>query len=213
MGGLALVSSVAGGASSTALVALINHGLNKGIGETAGQFVLLCILAFCSTYLSRILLIRLGQKTALDLRLDLSKQLLSVPFRFIEEKGKPALLATLTDDIQSIASSVPFLPNLIMNLVVAGGCLAYLAWLSWELFLLVLGATIVGMGTFRILQKKARRFFELGRESIDTLFSDFKSLTDGFKELKLHLKRQQAFLSDVLQPTAVQLYTNQTKRF
>jgi putative ATP-binding cassette transporter len=50
---------------------------------------------------------------------------------------------------------------------------------------------------------KARRYFGLLREEMDNMFSHFRSLIHGAKELKLHGRRREVFLASDLIPTGL----------
>jgi putative ATP-binding cassette transporter len=67
-----------------------------------------------------------------------------------------------------------------------------------------LGLSVVAMGSCRVLLKRGRRLLALAREEQDLLFNHFRTITEGIKELKLHARRRQDFLSEDLQATAAQ---------
>jgi len=66
------------------------------------------------------------------------------------------------------------------------GCLV-----SWVVLGLVFLAAAIGSVQFFITE--AERLFKLAREEQDQLFKHFRAITDGIKELKLHLRRREAF--------------------
>ena len=49
---------------------------------------------------------------------------------------------------------------------------------------------------------RAVRYLRLAREEEDNLFGHFRALVEGVKELQLHRRRREAFLTDVLESTA-----------
>jgi putative ATP-binding cassette transporter len=82
------------------------------------------------------------------------------------------------------------------------GCLLYITWLSWKVFLIVLGLSVVALGSCRELLKRGGQLLTKAREDQDLLFNQFRTVTEGVKELKLHYQRRQDFLAEDLQTTA-----------
>ena len=202
---LAIIAGIASGASNTGLLALINAVLTGSTYSTstlAWAFVGLCVLVGVSRVVSEFLLTSLGQGALVHLRMQLSRKILSVPLRKLEELGAHRLMAALTDDVPNITGVVTTIPILCINVAVAVSCLVYLGWLSWGVLLLVLGCMVVGVVTYQLPVVRAMRHARLARESADALHNHLRALTDGVKELKLHSERREAFLTDSLQATS-----------
>ena len=202
---LALLAGVISGGSSTVLLALINSALKNIGGSTmilVWIFIGLCIVVPLARVASETLLASLGQGALYDLRLRLSRKILSVPLRRLEEVGIPRLLTALTDDLPTITATVTLIPVLCINAAMVIGSLIYLGWLSREVLLGLLGFMALGIVTYQLPLIKALHYFSLARKDGDALFENFRALTDGIKELKLNYKRRRAFSSDMLEPTA-----------
>lgn len=210
----AILFGIISGASSTGLLALVGAALNRG-GLSAGlllwSFIGLCVVMSVSKYSADLLLVWLGQEAVYNLRLKLGRQILASPLRQLEHIGPHRLLATLTDDISSIINALLFIPTLIINVAIVLGCLLYLGWLSPTVGLAVAVSMALGIGTYRLPILKGMRFQRLAREGADALFSHFRALTDGTKELKLHHLRREAFLNDILEPNTAGLKRNNVK--
>ncbi|MGA7937506.1 MAG: cyclic peptide export ABC transporter, partial [Kovacikia sp.] len=151
---------------------------------------------------SQMMLIRLAQQAIFQLRLTLSRQILASELAHLEKLGAPRLLATLTDDIQAVADAVRLVPFLCIDLAIVAGCLVYITWLSWQVFLVVCVITFVALSSCQWLLRRGKKLLALAREQQDTLFQHFRAMTEGTKELKLHYWRRQAFLQEDLQSTA-----------
>jgi len=190
---------------NTALLALINHALTHlsfATSKLIWTFVALCLVLPIAKFSSEILLLRLTQGIAFDLRIQMSRRMLAAPLRSLEEVGPSRLLATLTDDIPAVTNALVTLPLLCMHVAIVFGCLLYLGWLSWVWLLGVLAFMFVGIGSYRLLSIRALTYFKRGREEWDALFRHFRALTEGMKELKLHALRREAFFRELLEPTA-----------
>ncbi|OWY65701.1 ABC transporter ATP-binding protein [cyanobacterium TDX16] len=199
MGGLS-------GGCAVGLIALIATALDRSQPPsllTLGGFVGLCCIQVITRFISEVSLTRLGQGMTCHLQMLLGQRILASSLRQIEITGAPALLASLTEDIESISNFVTFIPLVCINIAIVSGCLVYLSWLSGMLFLVLLVFLGLGIVSFQFLQAKAIAEFKLARQQQGRLFQNFRAMTEGIKELKLHSDRRQEFLSKDLKLTTV----------
>ncbi|HSG39413.1 MAG TPA: cyclic peptide export ABC transporter, partial [Thermoanaerobaculia bacterium] len=203
---LAVLAGLVSGACGTGLLAVINSALagSQPRATLLWSFVGLCVLVPLTRIAAEVLLTRVGQDTILDLRMQLSRSLLGVPLRNLEQLGRARVLTALTDDVPTITNAVSSIPILCINLATALGGFAYLGWLSWKVLVLVLVFLAVGIVTYQLPMLRAIRYMFKARALNDQLYRHFSSLTDGAKELKLHRNRRDAFLSDEMEGTARQ---------
>jgi putative ATP-binding cassette transporter len=207
-----IVCGVASGLINTGLLAIINISLRET--EPTGTRMALRFIGFCialpvARFISEVLLMRLAAQSIFDLRIRLCRRILAAPLRTLEELGPHRLLATLTDDIPSISGALTTLPLLCMHSTIVVGCLIYLGWLSSWMLLGVLAFMALAVVSYQFAVTKALHYFRRAREQWDILFKDFRALTEGSKELKLHRRRREAFLSDGLGSTAHSLRRDQ----
>jgi putative ATP-binding cassette transporter len=203
---LAILTGILSGICKALIVALVNTVLNPH--DPASNhfllwgFVVLCLAMPSSRFIAQGLLTYLGQKATFDLRMRLSRQILAIPLRQLEELGGARIMAVLTDDIAAISNTVIGIPILCMQVAVVLGSLGYMAWLSPKTFLVVLGFIIVGTTLFQLATGKGFRFLKEAREQQDAMMRHFRTMLDGAKELRLHFRRRYTFLGQVFQPTA-----------
>ncbi|MBW4662978.1 MAG: cyclic peptide export ABC transporter [Chroococcus sp. CMT-3BRIN-NPC107] len=202
---IAIFTGLLSGASSAWLIALIStavssNGSNRP--DLVWLFLGLIIVVFITGLISQIWLIRLGQKVIFDLQMSLSRRILSAYLRHLEELGAPKLLATLTDDVQSLSNLVFVIPLISVDIAVVVGCLFYLGWLSWLVLLVVFSFLFVATLSVQFLLARGERLLGLAREEQDRLFKHFRTITEGTKELKLNQARRQEFLEGELQKAA-----------
>jgi putative ATP-binding cassette transporter len=201
----AVAAGLVGGLVNTALLALVNAAMNRRGPTPASAFLLfaaLCVALPVIRYVSELMLIRLAAEASLNLRMKLSRRILSTPLRQLEELGAHRLLATLTEDIPSITGALTNVPLVCLNAAVVAGCLIYVGWLSWAVLLWLLAAMAFGVLAYQLPIVSAVHHFQQARELSDSLMRHFRSLIDGAKELKLHAGRRDDFLGKALQPTA-----------
>ncbi len=202
---VAVFTGLLSGGCSARLIALINAAISSN-GASAStlvwSFTLLALVILITSISSQVLLIYLSQGAIYKLRMRLSSGILASPLRHLEELGASRLLATLTDDVQSVSNTIFDIPLLCIDVAIIVGCLIYLGWLSWAVFLITFSFMAVATFIIQMVLTKGRGFLALAREEQDRLFQYFRDITEGTKELKLHRMRRQAFLYEDLQSAA-----------
>ncbi|MEM7586020.1 MAG: cyclic peptide export ABC transporter [Acidobacteriota bacterium] len=205
---LAMLAGMVSGGASTGLVVLVHQAMGDGdfsMGLLAAGFAGLCVLMVLSQISSDVLLLRLVQKSIYELRIEMSRKILASPLRKLEDIGPHRLLATISGDIRRLADTISLAPLIAMNLAILLGCLVYMAYLSWIVFF---GATAMMVPLTLMYQTAANRggvFLARARETADEVYGALRGLTEGTKELKLHHRRRQAFLEDILGDPAARL--------
>lgn len=206
--GLIIIVGIIGGGTNAALLAMLGHLLSN-VAPASTQFIViffaLCIALPLTRFGSEAMLLNLSSKAMLVLRMRLSRQILAAPLRRLEEFGSHRLLATLAEDVPVIGNSLVTIPVIIMHISIVLGCLIYLGWLSRPILFGVIGFMIIGALTYQIPLRKGTQRYVIVRELAEKLFQHFQAVTAGFKELKLHHNRREAFLTEALYPNAVSL--------
>lgn len=195
----AILSGIVSGAASAGLVACLNTLLAEG---SAGPwpvtaFVGLVVVAFATTTASQLLFLHLAQGGAYALRVELSLRIVSARYHDLERAGAARLLSTLTEDVQSIATALPGIPVTCTNTAAVIACLAYLGALSWRGLACILAFLVIGIGTYRIPAAIGVRALTRARGVQDRLFSHFRALTEGAKELKMNAGRRARFIAEL----------------
>jgi putative pyoverdin transport system ATP-binding/permease protein len=200
---IAILTGLISGGCSAQLIAFINRAISDNSNQNlVWYFAGLAVLALATGVISQFLLIYLSQEAVYNLRLSLSRGILSSPLRHLEELGANRLLATLTDDVGTLSNTIFLIPFLCVDIAVVVGCLTYLSTLSGVVFAIVFAFLGLTIGTVQLLLNKMRKFFDLARAEQDILFKHFRSITEGIKELKLHSLRRQDFFDEELQVSA-----------
>ena len=207
----ALTGTVAGSGCSALIIALIHRQLRADVAPEPylPLFYGLFIIAYyiLSSY-SEYLFLCLSQQELCHLRLRFCRRVLGLPLKRIEQIGGPDLLASLSNDVERIATSLRQLPTLFLNGSMILGAGVYVAWLSWPLFLITLILMSFGVFLYRIPLRRLsllQRYWVRLREGWDHLFRHFHALTHGTKELLIHRARRETFFDHCLQKTCFQL--------
>jgi putative ATP-binding cassette transporter len=209
---LAIAVGFAGGLASAGLIALIQLALAgaPASGYSASATLIAAFAGLCGVVLftkiaSQALLVRLGHQAVHDLYLHLSRRVLAVPLRALEEFGPHRVLALLTEDVPVIAHALLGVSILGINIAILLCCQAYLAWLSPAVFGVLMLFLVSGTVTYLWAIRRANHYLRRAREGQDKLLHHFRGLTEGAKELKIHRPRRLGFLGQLLEPTCGRL--------
>jgi len=203
--GVALSASACGivsGCVSALFIQLIARSLRTSDRAAPVLLLTVLVLALTTYAVSQLLLNRLSEGAVYELRLELTRKLLSVPLHDLERLGKHRLLATLTDDVSQIAAGLGNFPTLCIygsTLLVCFGALAWLSPLVFALWLVVLALACFG---YRRLQQRALVEFERAREHEDELLQHFTALCEGARELRSNRQRRYDFFHGSLKRAA-----------
>lgn len=188
---------------SAAAIALVTAAVKSSSNaQLLFGFIGIAITSVVTNLISQFVLAELSCGAIYRLRMRLSDRVLSCPLQQLEELGANRILATLSEDINTIGASISSLPFICMDIAIVLGGLGYLLWLSWQSFLITLVVLLIAISIIQVLLNRARRSFKRVREEQDHLFKHLRTITDGIKELKLHAQRRRAFLDEELQTTA-----------
>jgi putative pyoverdin transport system ATP-binding/permease protein len=194
---LAVVLSVIGGASSAALLGLIQMSLHPEparIKLLASGFIALSVIICFTRIFSQLLLVAMAQKGMLNLVMELSRNILKARLCHVEKIGPPRLMAALTDDVNIVINGLTLVPASVLSMTVLLGCFAYMGFLSPLALSGVLLFIIIGAISFRTSVRHADRFLKFAHDDRNQLFDGFRSLIAGIKELKLNSRRKHSFL-------------------
>ena len=204
---VAAVAGLASGFSSAAMIALISRKLTDG-GPVTTQFLTaftgLLLLVVVLDLTAKQLLVRLAAQTNYDLGLWLTSRILATPLRTLEQTGAARLTAALTDDLAIIGTALAQSPIVLVNTAILIGCTVYLLWLSPLAFAVLAVFVVPAIVAQAYLHRKAKGSLRAAYDERDNLFRLYRLITDGFKDLKLHVSRRLAFWSELLVPAAAE---------
>jgi putative ATP-binding cassette transporter len=201
---LSVLAGLIGGLSGVGLIALIHAELSRDPTSTRTlglAFAGLCVLMALTRAVAQAAMVRLAQGGVSRLSLNLGRALLDLPLRRFEALDQAAVLAVLTEDIGIVAGALVGIPMLCINVPIVVACFAFVGWLSAPLFAWGLAIALPSIVGFELFATRGVRQFKRARARQDQLMDHFRSMIDGFRELKLHRGRRVAFLDDSLSAT------------
>ncbi|MCY1078720.1 cyclic peptide export ABC transporter [Archangium lansingense] len=207
---ITLCFGLASGASSAALLSLINQSLQRPYEDRTQLGLAFCglaVVAMLTRAGSQMLLNSMHQGIVMDLRRRLARQFLATSLRHLEQTGSHRLLSSMSSDTTMVGVGMTALPEVFISITILMGSLVYLAWISWKMLLVMLAFMTIGSLAFSWATNPAIKLRHQVRQSENALFKRFMSLMDGAKELRLHRPRRNEFLERVLDPMVSQIRT------
>ncbi|MBP6366298.1 MAG: cyclic peptide export ABC transporter [Nitrosomonas sp.] len=197
----ASIASIVHGICSVLLLAQISAALTTAESDNGEMALLFAATALCvmlSYMAAAILFERLGQRAHAELRSFIAKRVIVADYRQLELLGAARIQSALSEHCTRVAEFFVSFPVILTNAVVVAGCLVYMAFLSWQVFLLAI--LVIGFGSlgYHLAHLRAIRHLDIAAQEQDNLFAYFRSLTDGAKELRLNRDKRTAFYDEVL---------------
>lgn len=190
---MSVLTGLAAGAATVALLGTINAVLNRPGGMAGGlllTFVALCAVALVGRAASSMCTNLVGQRLVAQVRKMLARKILAAPIDALERYRTHRLMPVLTGDVDMISDAAFVLSSAVIALAITLGCLGYLAWLSAPLFGLLLVALVVGVGVQTWAQARGIRGFHKARDAEEQLHKAYRAISDGAKELRMHRERR-----------------------
>ncbi|WP_445947463.1 cyclic peptide export ABC transporter [Shewanella sp.] len=193
-------ASIVSGIAGASLVALIGKAItgqedNLVLG---GLFILICLVFVITKSLSEVALLKLTQIKMLELRLKLSRKLLSTSPKKLQEIGKDGLMVILTRDIDTFATAFQVIPGVLSSIIVIAACMAYTAWLSIEVLLIFILTMIVCVGGYILAEREPVKELVKSRNKLGTLYQYLRGLVDGSRELQLNQNRSDDYINNTV---------------
>lgn len=195
---LVVILGLLGGVASAGLIAFVNRALQEAspplvvLAGFAGAVLLKVVCGLVGS----ILMLQITNRCLFTMYDQTCRRIAATPFRRLEEIGTPRILTCLTDDITALGFALQEIPYAAVHAAVLVGCGVYLAFVSWTAAVAMLIVIAIGSYFYKRLMARARKTFELVRNGRDTLFRQFRALTEGIKELQLSRQRREAFLQE-----------------
>lgn len=198
----AALASIATGVCSVLLLTQINAALTAETHAErmvlAWRFAAFAVVAMLTHMVSSVLFERLNQSAHANLRRFISARVMAADFRRLEEIGGPKVQSALSEHSARVADFFVSFPIILVNSIIVAGCLVYMAWLSWQVFLAAIVTIVLGSLGYHLAHVRAIRHLDLAAREQDNLFDHFRSLVEGAKELRLHAAKRRRFADDVL---------------
>ncbi len=190
---LATTAGTLGGLATAWLLAVVNRNLHAESAiswATVASFVVLCLLSVSGTAIAGAANSIIGQKLIAALRQDISARILRAPIATLEAYRTHRLMATLTNDVDTVSAFTFNFSGYAIAFAVTLGSFVYLLILSRPVFLISLGSVVIGVMINIIAKQGWIRDYEKVRVAQDDLHKQYRAIIDGAKELKISRPRR-----------------------
>lgn len=198
---VAALASIVSGVCSVLLLTQINQALTAdaaGRAGLVGTFAAVAVLAMLSHMAAGVLFEHLSQRIHAELRRFVATRVIASDYRRLEEIGGPRVHSALSEHSGNVAEFFVSAPTILINSIIVGGCMVYMAILSWQVFAVALLALALGTLGYHLAHLRAIKHLDAAAREQDGLFDHFRSLVDGAKELRLNRAKRQNFTERLL---------------
>lgn len=197
--GLSVLASIATSVLMLGVLAILaSYVANPGARQVAWwEFLLLTLVTVLCQILATIGIGALSQRVVRHLRCNLVARLAAAPLIRLEESGSAPLQAALVEDAMRIAEALPGIVALARDYSFIVACFFYLAWLSLKMTGVMLAVIGVSVLIYYPLQSHAIKLLQLLRSRYQQLFTVFRNIVDGTKQLKMNGRQLRDVMDNV----------------
>jgi cyclic peptide transporter len=195
---IVILSVLAGGANAV-VIFLITSSLFSNI-KLVYQLYYFAMAFFVYVFGRKVLqtkLLRISFDIVYDLRMRLINKVFLTSYQNFENMDRGRVYATLNDDTGQIGNSANLMVQLITMIVTAAGAFIYLAAIAFWATMVTLGVVIAIAILYGIVSKKARRYLEKARDTMNVYMGYLNGMLDGFKELSLKVNKKREYRDDI----------------
>lgn len=181
----------------TNIISIIIAGNFVPAQEYVVTFVALILAIVWLRRVVSLAIIRLSQTLFWHLRKQILLLVLNTNYQQLST-SRSDVHAAIVSDVNTLTVASMNIINFFTSAVMAVACLVYLATISWVLFLITLGAAVIGMAIYHIRSSANTRHFQLARSLENRFQRDLNAILDGFKEIYMEPKKGAIYLIPVL---------------
>ena len=189
----ATVVGTAGGLASAWLLSGINdalHAPDRLNAALALNLAGLCVLSIAGSALAGIGNSAAGQKIISRLRHEVAARVLATPLATLERHKPHRMLAILNGDISTVSAFTFNFSGYVVSFAVVLACVLYLAVLSVPACLIVVMSFACGVALTVWRRRRWRSDYREIRNMEDRLQNQYRTITEGARELQLNHRRR-----------------------
>lgn len=172
-------------------------GLHIQSPRFAIAFFASCLLILILRGSSGRLMNEVVTKLGLDLKRFIYNKVTRAPIQDLEKVGFAALMASLTTDVERLATGARMIPIILNYLIVLCGVVAMLAYINPGVMLFIAISAIVGIIFYQPFSIFGGRALYRARLCVNQVLEYNRGLIYGSKELKLNRGKRDAYISEL----------------
>ena len=147
-------------------------------------FALVLVCAVGAQFGAQLLMSKISHEIASWLRSRLLEGIAGAPLAVIERIGPSKIQTAFIEDVQRISTSLNTAVFVARDGIFILGFLAFLAWLSPKLIMLVIAMLVLSFVSFALFSRRAMPHAMANRSANDKTFAAFGNAIAGIKQLK-----------------------------
>jgi ABC-type multidrug transport system fused ATPase/permease subunit len=138
----------------------------RGLGRLVVLMALMILTEMLLRYVQTVIVTYVGQKTMLEMRMDIFSKLQKMSLRYLDKNPVGRLMTRVTNDVENIQETiVNGLIQVIGDLFTVALALGVMMWLNWRLALITLSTVPLVFLVSLVFRKHARQcYFEIRRK-------------------------------------------------
>ncbi|MFD2671660.1 cyclic peptide export ABC transporter [Marinicrinis sediminis] len=195
-----LILSIISGLGNATIIFIVNETLNRQGHFEAGLLLFFAIgilLYVLGQKIVRTRLIHMTTNLIYDKRMELINKLLKTPYQQFERLKSGHIQAALNNDTETISQFAKTAITGGTGLITLMCCFIYLGVINLQGLLISLAVILSTAGLYFVMGRLASKAWEKARDTQNVFFKLIHDLMHGFKELRLHTGKKEAFARDV----------------
>ena len=201
---LCCVLSIISGLSAFGFIALINKIIDGYISENylgmsyyyGVSFTFILVFFFLSRRILSGLIINFSIDINWNIRSEVIKSILKASPNLVK-KRREEIYSTMTSDVENIVSGSVVIIEFVSSVVLILFSFFYMAYLSFEVFLISLLIIVIAATLYFFRMKKSNRKLNIARDLEKDFIRYFNNILYGIKEIKLNPKIGEKNLSKI----------------
>lgn len=194
------ILSIVSGFGNALIIFIINKALDRTDGFQAGLLFFFAMGIAIYVYgqrLVRIRLLKLTNELVYNKRIFLIDKILGATYEKIEQLETGKIHAGLNNDTETLSNFANIIVTAATSVVTLICCFVYLGIINFYGLLISVFVISIAAGLYFLVGRYANKLWEETRDIQNVFFRFIDSLINGFKELKMHSRRQSEFRDDM----------------
>ena len=193
---LATILAIIGPKVSSRITTIVGEGLFAKIDGSGGidfdrilsiikTMLMIYSASFVFNFTQRVMMNKISQDVAYKLRVDISTKINRLPLSYFDRKTHGETLSVVTNDVDTIASSLnESLTNIITSVTAAVGIVVMMLTISWQMTAVTLITLPLSMFLLSFIIKRSQRYFVAQQKHLATLNGHIEEAYGGHTVIK-----------------------------
>ncbi len=168
---------------------LIEEGLQAGTSLDMDAIVSLCVTLLIIYAISAILTLvqsqimaYVSQKTASNLRHDISRKINRLPLRYFDKTTTGDVMSRVTNDIDSIGQMMnQSISTLVTGITMVVGSVVMMVYTNWIMAIVAIVTTLFGTLGVMLIMSRSQKYFTMQQENLGAMNGHVEEMFSGYE--------------------------------